>query len=104
MYMYNNYDVVVLKQNTKINFRSDSLVWNQHNYNNLLTMLNSHYVQMMTIDSPYSPLPLEFNVNKVDLPKTDPTFDQLLNVVVQEIDWGQNHSNTTPLIRLIYYR
>lgn len=67
------------------------MIWNHQNYENLLKMLNSYYVPMKIINSPF--LPTEFDINRSKSPKTDPAFEQLLNIVIKEIELDQNNGN-----------
>lgn len=74
----------------KIDFRKH-LIWDEKNHYNLLKVLNSHYVPMNIVTSPYSSL--DFDVDNVKLPETDVKFEELINIVNKEIQLIQQHGN-----------
>lgn len=64
------------------------MIWDSQIHDNLLKMLSSYYVPIKIIDSPYSPL--GFDVNSAEI---DDTFHQILNIIVKEVELGQQHGN-----------
>lgn len=67
------------------------MIWDEQEHDNILKMLNNHYVPTKMIDSPYTPSNL--NIKILKLTNINQDFEQILNTVVKEIELIEQYGN-----------